>query len=242
MTEPKVRRAKIADLIPDHRNANLGTERGLKLLDDSLRDNGLGRGIVVDRDMEIIGGNKTVERAADIGFTDVIIVPTDGRTLVVTQRTDLDLDSEDPRARRLAIADNRVSEIDLDWSPDILASLAKEDPAIVAGFWTADEWSETVLSAIENTEPEDEKEDGETLVDQAVQLKPQREYCMIFTETPEQWEQLKEILNLVPVRRGGYKAGSPFDHIGYQRVVPFPEFVDLISAWVDKQRESLSDD
>src|SRR5712692_877594 len=42
--------------------------------------------------------------------------------VVVVQRTDLDLET-DPRARALAIADNRVAELDLDWDPAVLDQL-----------------------------------------------------------------------------------------------------------------------
>ena len=112
--EPKVKRGKIDDLTPDGRNANQGTQRGLRLLDDSLRNHGAGRSIVIDRDGRIIAGNKTAERAADIGLDDVIIVQTDGRQLVAVQRTDLDLeDDPDNRARMLAYYDNRTGELDL---------------------------------------------------------------------------------------------------------------------------------
>ena len=109
-----VREAKIDELVPDRKNANKGTQAGLRALDKSLRDFGAGRSILIDKDGEIIAGNKTTERAADLGIDDVIIVPTDGTKLVAVQRTDLDLDT-DPEARQLAYADNRIAEIDLEW-------------------------------------------------------------------------------------------------------------------------------
>lgn len=72
---------KLSDLIPDAKNANKGTPRGLKVLDDSLRENGVGRSILVDKHGTIIAGNKTVERCADVGIEDVIVVETDGTKL-----------------------------------------------------------------------------------------------------------------------------------------------------------------
>lgn len=122
MTEPT--RRKITDYTPDPSNANRGTERGLRLLDDSIAEVGLGRSIVVDKNGVIIGGNKTQERAIDRGFEDAIEVETDGQQLVVVKRTDLDLSDGDDRARRLAYLDNRVAELDLDWQPEqLLADL-----------------------------------------------------------------------------------------------------------------------
>src|SRR5689334_3265124 len=96
---------KLADLTPDDKNANRGTERGAALLENSLREYGAGRSILVDSKGKIIAGNKTVEQAGQIGLEDVIVVQTDGTKLVAVQRTDLDLD-KDPRAKALAIADN----------------------------------------------------------------------------------------------------------------------------------------
>lgn len=119
---PQIERKRIADLTPDPSNANIGTERGLSMLDDSLSMVGIGRGIVTDKNGVIIGGNKTTERAVDNGFEDAILVHTTGKELVVTVRDDLDLMSDDPNnaARRLAYLDNRVSAVDLQWSAEQL--------------------------------------------------------------------------------------------------------------------------
>ena len=102
------------DLTPDAENFNRHTEFGQKLLEDSLRKFGAGRSILVDKDGNIIAGNSTTETAAAIGMEDVIVVPTDGKKLVVVQRTDISLDS--PEGRELALADNMTAlkGIDLD--------------------------------------------------------------------------------------------------------------------------------
>lgn len=115
---------KLTDFTPDLCNANKGTVRGLAMLEDSLRKYGAGRSILVDKHNRIIAGNKTAESAVDIGLTEAIVVPTDGKQLVVVQRTDIDLDT--PQGRELAIADNRVGELDLAWSADELSALAND--------------------------------------------------------------------------------------------------------------------
>jgi site-specific DNA-methyltransferase (adenine-specific) len=108
-------------LVPDTLNANEGTQRGLGLLEKSLRKLGAGRSILADKNGNVIAGNKTLERAADIDLP-VRIVETDGNELVVVKRTDLDLYSEsDTRARQLAYADNKIAELDLAWKPDQIA-------------------------------------------------------------------------------------------------------------------------
>lgn len=127
---------RLTDFIPDARNANRGTERGLRMLDDSLRKHGAGRSILVDKNNKVIAGNKTLERAVDIGLADAIVVPTDGRQLVVVQRTDIDLETK--AGRELALADNRVGQVDLEWDGDTLAALANEGVDLSA-LWNDDE-------------------------------------------------------------------------------------------------------
>jgi hypothetical protein len=44
----------------------------------------------------------------------------------------------------------------------------------------------------------------------------------------DEWERLKVALSLTPVRRGGYKKGSPLDDVGTQRVVHAADVLALI--------------
>src|ERR1035437_1551012 len=135
----------LADLTPDSRNVNKGSPRGNQMIEDSLRQYGAGRSILLDKHGAIIAGNKTAENAGAIGMDDVIVVQSDGTKLVAVQRTDLDL--ADPHTRQLAIADNRSSQVSLDWDTETLKGLV-EDGVDLAPFWTADElaamWPQTV--------------------------------------------------------------------------------------------------
>ncbi len=115
---------KIADLIQDDRNANKGTKRGHRAVADSLKLYGAGRSILIDKAGRIIAGNKTAANAAAAGIDDVILVPSDGTKIIAVQRTDLDLN--DPKAKELAIADNRAAELGLEWDPEVLSQLATE--------------------------------------------------------------------------------------------------------------------
>lgn len=130
MSAPK-KLTKISDLTPDDRNLNVHTERGMGLLAKSLEQFGAGRSIVVDKHGKVIAGNATLEAAADHGFG-VQVVPSDGKTLVVVQRTDLEL--ETPQGRGLALADNRVAEVDLAWDPAQLKALSEEGLDVGAFF------------------------------------------------------------------------------------------------------------
>jgi len=111
--KPKVRVVPITKLVLDEKNANKGTKRGRELLGDSLEKYGAGRSVVVDRHNRVIAGNKTVEAAVAAGMKSIAVIETDGSSLVAVQRGDLDL-KKDKKARELAIADNRIGEIDLE--------------------------------------------------------------------------------------------------------------------------------
>ena len=114
----KMIEASIDSLIPDNKNFNKGTEFGEHLMDESLRKFGLGRSILIDKNNRIIAGNKTAEKAADIGFDNVIIVETNGNSLVAVKRTDIDLDSA--KGRELALADNATSKANLSFDTDLI--------------------------------------------------------------------------------------------------------------------------
>lgn len=122
MTAPKVERRKIADYRPDPANPNKHSERGVSMLEDSLASVGLGRSIVVDKNGIVLAGNSTQERAIDQGFENAIEVESDGKSLIVVKRTDLDLlsDDKDNRARKLSYYDNRSAELGIAWDAEQL--------------------------------------------------------------------------------------------------------------------------
>jgi DNA modification methylase len=128
----------IRDLTPDPKNANLGTVRGREALAQSLREFGPARAVVIDRHGHVIAGNKTVEEAKRLNIP-LQVVKTDGHVLIAVQREDLDLIT-DPRAKRLAIADNRVGQLDLEWDVNMLKQLHAEGLDLSA-FWTAEEFA-----------------------------------------------------------------------------------------------------
>lgn len=129
---------KLSTLVQDDHNANKGTERGAEMIRESLKKYGAGRSILLDRHGVIIAGNKTALNATAIGMDDVIVVKTDGSKIIAVQREDLDLQA-DPKARELAIADNRASEVSLNWDVTEIATLL-QDPSIDMGqFFNWDE-------------------------------------------------------------------------------------------------------
>lgn len=149
----RVTRRKLADYRKDAHNANTGSPRGARMLAESFRDLGAGRSLLADRDGVLIAGNHAVDGAAAAGIEDVIEIETDGSTVVVVKRVDLDLNgAADQRARRLALTDNRAGEVNLAWDVAQLSA----DPHLTAGLFRDDEL-EALLA---------ERADAQTLVEQ----------------------------------------------------------------------------
>ncbi|MBQ0154809.1 MAG: hypothetical protein KBS70_08545 [Bacteroidales bacterium] len=137
MAERKVITGSIEQLIQDDKNFNQHTEYGMSLLEKSLRQHGAARGIVVDKNNRIIGGNGIVETATQIGLDKIVIVETTGDELVVTKRTDVDLDSKE--GREMAIADNATASADLKWDAENIEA-AKEEYEINPEDWGVHDW------------------------------------------------------------------------------------------------------
>ena len=136
-----IKEAKLTDLVPDNLNANKHSEYGMHLLEKSISELGLGRSIVVDKNNRIIGGNGVVEVAALLGLEECIVVPTNGKQLVVVKREDVDIDSV--LGRSLCLADNATSKANLSWDRENIAKIQ-------------DEWSEIDIEdwGIPENEPE----------------------------------------------------------------------------------------
>lgn len=150
----KVVETTIDKLRPDDQNFNKGTEYGEHLMEKSLRKFGLGRSILLDRNNRIIAGNKTAGKAVELGFENVLVVETDGNTLVAVKRNDIDLDSAE--GRELALADNATSEANLEWDNGLIAEAAQD-----FGF-IPEEWGVSVEELSEQEEQEEPKKDINT--------------------------------------------------------------------------------
>lgn len=120
----KVKQAKIADLVPDDLNMNKGCEFGQRLVENSIRQFGAGRSILLDKNNRIIAGNKFTENAADVGLEKVIIVETTGDEIVAVKRTDVDLDSA--FGREMAAADNATAKADIVWDVEVIQEVEEK--------------------------------------------------------------------------------------------------------------------
>jgi len=128
----EIKEAKISDLVFDDKNFNKHTEYGMSLIEKSIRNNGAGRSILIDKNNRIIAGNGVTEIAGQIGLEDVQIVESDGSKIIAVKRTDIDLDSK--QGREMALADNATASVDLAWDEEQI-QFAEEEFGMVAEEW-----------------------------------------------------------------------------------------------------------
>jgi hypothetical protein len=76
---------------------------------------------------------------------DPIIVESDGTRPIVVKRIDIP-NADDPRAKRLGVAANRIGQLNLEWEPDVLAELAKD--VDVSGLFFPDELAELSMPSL----------------------------------------------------------------------------------------------
>lgn len=140
-------KAKIKDLKPDIRNYNKGNEFGNSLIEKSLRKFGAGRSILLDKNNNVIAGNKTLENASSIGMEDVEIVESDGTKIIAVRRTDIDINTK--KGRELALADNASAKANIEFDTDLI----NQD-------WSVDEQAEWGVKVDFEINSEDEAEHG----------------------------------------------------------------------------------
>jgi DNA modification methylase len=119
-----IKKKKISDYTFDKTNINKGSEFGDSLLEKSMRETGLGRSVLADKNGVLIAGNKTLQKAAELGFTDIIEVETDGKQLVVVKRNDLDINTAD--GAKMKILDNTVSKHNYVEDADVMEAVCEE--------------------------------------------------------------------------------------------------------------------
>ena len=132
--ETQIKRISIEDLTPDPGNARKQTERSHWMQSESFSRFGAGRSIVIDENGMILAGHGATQAAADMGIKEVIVIPTDGSTLVAVQRTDLTAGDK----KAYSIADNRASDLST-WDPLALAHLNLDDEVDLNDWFKEDE-------------------------------------------------------------------------------------------------------
>lgn len=132
----------------DSRNYRKHSKRNLDMIERSFAENGAGRSILLDNTGESIAGSGTLRTALKRGVP-IREIHTDGSELIAVIRDDIGPD--DPRRRRLALADNATTDAS-DWDFD----------AIDGDGWTADELSDWGIEVPEEFDKKtEEKEDDD---------------------------------------------------------------------------------
>jgi len=118
---------KLSDFRPQKVNANKHTQRGLGMLDRSMSDHGFFGAMTSAADGEIFDGSARLETAYERFGEEVepIIIEADGTRPIIVKRVDIP-SADDPKAKKMAIAANRIASVDLEWDADVLASIADE--------------------------------------------------------------------------------------------------------------------
>ena len=120
-------------------------------------------------------------------------------------------------ATAFGIADNRTAEL-AEWEEalgEVLKALTD------AGVDAADlGFNQMEIDDLLEAEKIIEEAD-EVIHEQSIQVEPSKEYIVIVAENEAEWAEMIAYFDLKKVRRGGYKAGSAFDAVGMERVLPF---------------------
>jgi len=124
---------------PQAANANQHTARGIGMLRDALREDGYVAPLTVAADGEALDGSARLEVLAGLHeMREALVVEHDGRRPIIMVRRDIP-DAKVAAAQRIALRANRIAEVDLNWSAEVLGRLG--DGLDVTGLWTDREWA-----------------------------------------------------------------------------------------------------
>ena len=130
---------KLSDFRQQSQNLNRHTERGMGMLDESMREVGYAAPMVAAADGEILDGSARHETAANVFGPDAepIVVESDGKRPIVVVRTDIK-DAKSKMAKRLAAYANRTGQVNLEWDAQAIAESLGEDAHLLQGILDAD--------------------------------------------------------------------------------------------------------
>ena len=115
----KLTDGKLENYKPQVRNANKHTQRGMGVLETSMRKYGYVSPMTAAADGEIIDGSARIETSATVFGDDVLVVHHDGRKPVIMVRDDI-ASADSPEARAISIAANRIAQINLDFDAEVI--------------------------------------------------------------------------------------------------------------------------
>ena len=203
----KIETVKISSVKSNPNNPRIIKDDKFKKLVQSIKDfpQMLNiRPIVVNDEMIVLGGNMRLKACIEAGLKEVAIIKASDLT---------------PEQQNEFIIKDNVGFGEWDWSE--LAN-AWDDEKLVE--WGLDIPIDKMI---------DELEDGEEiLLEQAIQLKPKREYVVIMCdEENSEWDELKQVLELPMVKRGGFtKDKTNKGFIDTQRVINAKDIINALRS------------
>ncbi len=230
----RIESGSIEQLQFDPDNANRGTEAGNYVLTKSIQRTGLGRGVVVDKNLTLLAGNKTTEKAGELDAAeDVVYVKATGKTLVVTVREDLDLSApedspEYQRARELSVSDNWASVKNTDLMTEVLEKYKTKGVKVKEYINDADwDW---LISDTDNTDSQDQNEEP-TDSDREPQQNPEPQQNLEPQQMPPLGDSDKVPLAIVLTQDEMFEWNQDKERLGY--ATDSKAFKEMWRQWKD---------
>ena len=202
----KIENIAVEKLIPYARNAKKHDAAQVSKLAGSIREFGFNNPVLIDKDNGIIAGHGRIMAAQKLGLADVPCIRLGHLT--------------ENQRKAYILADNRLSEIGGGWDEEMLK-------AELESLGMDETWMDFDMVLGSSEEEEKEGEITEKIFEQSVQLDPAKEFIVIICE-PSEYEEAKSVLDLKQVRRGGYKEGSAFDAVSFERAITFDRLKNAI--------------
>lgn len=157
---------KLSDFSTQRKNVNKHKPRGMAMLDNVIEKDGWQGAITTAANGETFAGSARLEVATARFGADVepIVIDSDGQRPIIVRRTDI-ANADDPKAIRLGIADNRISEINYDADYELLAEISDEidisdmffDDELAAAI-KSDRGEDTLVNIDRATNPKEDEE------------------------------------------------------------------------------------
>ena len=180
---------KLSDFQTQKRNLNKHRPRAMGMLDNIISKEGWIGAITVANDGETFAGSARLETAQERfgDESEPIVFDIDGTRPVILRRVDIPT-ADDPRAIRLGIADNRISELNYDPDIELLSAIAEEVDI-------SDMYFEDELAALVERDQQPESSEWDNALGDLPSGDKEPFQQMTFTLHDEQVEQVKAAMD-----------------------------------------------
>ena len=167
-----MKKNKITDLKFDTKNFNIGSQQGNALLEKSISKFGFREASTIDKNGVLIGGNKRVAKAGELGFEDVEIIQADPTKVYALQYKDIDIDT--PQGRELALALNQTAKANIVFDAELIEAEVGE--AVCVEWGMPQSTKDIDYSILDDDDVEDQLKDMTNGVKKAIQIEFEAEH------------------------------------------------------------------